>query len=261
MPRFLPESSSKTEMPLCQDLGMSGPGLVAVAGSGGKTTLVEALCGELAAAGQTVALSTTTNIYPPPAHLCDTPWFWGRDNPGAVEINKRLQPGRVVAVARGMSAQGKLQGLDAAQVAALAESIAWVVVEADGAARKPLKAWASHEPAWPGGETLRVVLVGASALGHTFTPELVHRHELFAREAGIKLGDEITPSALARVLMGAKGPFRDRSPGIEWRVVINQVDAASPSLVESLAREIRSRADDWLILLKGKLRWGGLEPV
>jgi probable selenium-dependent hydroxylase accessory protein YqeC len=97
-------------------------------------------------------------------------------------------------------------------------------------------------------------------LGRSFKPELVHRHELFAQEAGITLGDEITPQALARVLLGPKGPFRERPSGTSLRLVINQVDAASPALVESLAGEIRTRAGDWLNLLKGKLRWGGLEP-
>lgn len=254
------ETPAEKTRPLCQALGLRKPGLVAVAGSGGKTALVEALCAELAADGQSVALSTTTHIYPPPARLCDAPWFWGKAVPEATQISEKLAPGRVVAVARGMNAQGKLQGLSMEQIAALARGNAWVVAEADGAARKPLKAWAPHEPAWPGGEALRVVLVGASALGCSFKPELVHRHELFTQEAGITLGDEITPQALARVLLSPKGPFRERPAGVEWRLVINQVDAAPPALVEALAGEIRARAGDWLVLLKGKLRWGGLEP-
>jgi probable selenium-dependent hydroxylase accessory protein YqeC len=261
MPDSFSENRSNSAGTLCRALGLQHPGLVAVAGSGGKTALAEGLCAELAAAGQTVALSTTTHIYPPPARLCGQPWFWGETIPDAAHIRERLQPGRVVAVGRGMSPQGKLQGLSADQTAALAASRAWVVVEADGAARKPLKAWAPHEPAWPGGEMMRVVLAGASALDRTFTPDLVHRHQLFAQEAGIRLGDEITPQALARVLLSPLGPFRERPSGIEWRLIINQADAAQPQMVEALAGEISARAGDWLRLLKGKLRWGGLEPV
>lgn len=255
------EIPSKTKRPLCQALGLQSPGLVAVAGSGGKTALVEALCRELAADGKAVALSTTTHIYPPSARLCDAPWLWGEAIPDTAQIKARLKPGQVVAVARGMSAQGKLQGLTAPQMAALAASKAWVMVEADGAARKPLKAWAPHEPAWPGGESLRVVLLGASALGRALTPELVHRHELFALEAGIKLGEEITPRALTQALLSPLGPFRDRPPGVALRLVINQTDAASPQLVDALAGEIKAQAGGWLRVLKGKLRWGGLEPV
>lgn len=231
-----------------------------MAGSGGKTALVAALCRELAADGQPVALSTTTHIYPPSARLCGPAWLWGEALPEKAEIKKRLKQGKVLAVARGMNPQGKLEGLSQEQMAVLATSGAWVVVEADGAARKPLKAWAPHEPAWAGGEDSRVVLVGASGLGRPLSPDLVHRHQLFRQAADLELGQNITPAALARVLLGPGGPFRERPAGMAFSLVINQIDAARPALVDSLARELKSRAGGWLGVLKGKLRQGRLEP-
>jgi probable selenium-dependent hydroxylase accessory protein YqeC len=261
MPSFTPsDHPSKSSRPLCQTLRLAGPGLVAVAGSGGKTVLVEALCRELAGGGERVVLSTTTHVYPPPARLCGPAWLWGEAAPPLAEIQKRLEVGRVLAVARGMNPQGKLQGLSREQMAVLASSGAWLVVEADGAARKPLKAWASHEPAWPGGEIARVVLVGASALGRPFSSELVHRHNLFGQAAGMVPGDRISPAALARVLLGPSGPFQGIQPGVVQVLVINQIDAAPPAVVEALVQELQARAGGWLRVLKGRLRWGDLQP-
>lgn len=50
---------------LCQALDLSHPQTVALAGSGGKTTLMHALAAELTAAGQMVVITTTTKIFPP----------------------------------------------------------------------------------------------------------------------------------------------------------------------------------------------------
>lgn len=247
--------------PLGTALRLKSPGVIAVAGSGGKTTLLQALAAELAAHGQMAVLSPTTHIYPPPARLCGPAWLWGDGAPSLDEINARLQPGKVIAVAQKSTSQGKLKGLSPEQVAVLTESGAWILVEADGAARKPLKAWAPHEPAWPGKEMQRLVLLGAKALGKPLTPQLVHRPEEFARAAGMSLGDRITPQALARVLLGPAGPFGEPPPAMDWCLVINQIDAASPDLVESLIAELQSGAGNWLRLLKGRIRWGDLEGV
>jgi probable selenium-dependent hydroxylase accessory protein YqeC len=261
MPDNPPSDAAQAMGPICSDLGLRTPCIVAVAGSGGKTTLVQALAAELAAKGQTVAISPTSHIYPPPARLCGPAWLWQDEIPAQDEIKAQLKEGRIIAVAQRLTSQGKLKGLNPEQVEALAASGAWLLVEADGAARKPLKAWAGHEPVWPGGEELRVVMVGARALGKPLTPELVHRHDVFAGSAGLSMGDRITSQVLTKVLLGPAGPFGERPPGVELCLVVNQVDAASPELVESLLDELKSQAGAWLKLYKGRVRWGALERV
>lgn len=261
MPTTPTTDAPQTMGPLCDALGLCSPGIVAVAGSGGKTTLVQALAIELAAKDQAVAISPTTHIYPPPARLCGPAWLWGDDTPSLDEIAERIGPGKVMVVAQRLNSQGKLKGLNQDQVAALAASGAWLVVEADGAARKPLKAWAPHEPAWPGSELLRVVLVGARALGKPLGPELVHRHEEFCQAAGIGLGDRITPRSLTQVVLGPAGPFGERPAGVDCCLVVNQVDAAPPELVKSLLGRLQEQAGTWLRLYRGRVRWGDLEVV
>jgi len=242
-------------------LGLARPGVVAVAGSGGKTALVEALAAELAGAGERVALCTTTLIYPPPARLCRPAWLWGGEVPAPAEIWAALRPGEVLAVANELNQAGKLTGLTAGQVRVLAASGAWVVAEVDGAARKPLKAWAPHEPAWPGGERLRVVLAGASGLGRPLSLDWVHRPETFAAQSGLTLGQAVTPQALLKVLLGAKGPFRDLPAGMERALVINQTDAVPPRVMEAMTSQLAAQAPAGLRLFRGRLCWGDLEPL
>lgn len=246
---------------LCDALRLHSPGIVAVAGSGGKTTLVQALAAELAAKDQTVVISPTTHIYPPPARLCGPAWLWEGGTRSLDEIEARLLPGKVTAVAQSLTSQGKLKGLNQEQIKALAASGAWLLAEADGSARKPLKAWAPHEPVWPGNEALRVVLIGARALGKPLAPEFVHRHEEFAGAAGMDLGDRIMPQDLTKVVLGPAGPFGGRPSGVNWCLVVNQVDAAPPELVESLLSGLYAEAGSWLKLYKGRVRWGGMEIV
>lgn len=189
---------------LCQALDLSHPQTVALAGSGGKTTLMHALAAELTAAGQMVVITTTTKIFPPERDVAQEPWLLGRQTPPQDELRRRLAGGRPLTLAASRQADGKLTALDQAQLAALAalEGL-WVLVEADGSAGKPLKAWEDYEPVLPEQAGTLVVLAGASGILQPLGPKAAHRHELFTGQAGLSAGEPITPPGL--------GPGSDRS--------------------------------------------------
>ncbi len=244
-------------------LGLDEPRMVAVAGSGGKSTLLRLLARELAGAGHPVILTTTTHIHPPRAGRVSDIWLLGRQVPRPQEVAERLVPGGILAVAGGHTLQGKLRGIDSAQAQALAREGTWVLVEADGSARLPLKAWAPWEPALPGGHYHLVVLAGVRGLGQPLDEQWVHRPERFARAAGLEMGRPVTPQALARVLLGAEGPFAAHPQPALNTLVINQADAVSRRELGALARELARLAPEppYARLLKASLRWGRLEPL
>ena len=68
-------------MTLIETLGIR-PGVTALVGAGGKTSTMLRLARELRGAGQTVAVTTTTPIFPPPADLCGAPLY----SPGEREL-------------------------------------------------------------------------------------------------------------------------------------------------------------------------------
>ena len=96
----------------------------------------------------------------------------------------------------------------------LAELFDYVLVEADGAARRPLKAHADHEPVIPPESHQTICVVGASGFGRPIG-EAAHRPEQFARLAGASLQDAATAERVAAVL---------RAEALHRRVYINQVE-------------------------------------
>ncbi len=241
--------------PLAAALGLDRPGMVAAIGSGGKTSLLQALAAELAQGGAAVAMTTTTRIWPPTGGGV---WLWGEATPGEGEIARRLTPGGVGYVARGVDANGKLTGLGPRQAAALAAKPGrWVLVEADGAAGRPLKAWAPWEPVVPAGADWVLLLVGMAGLGRPLAPATVHRPELFAEGSGLAPGSPVTPAALARVLLGPLGPLA-RLGGRRPLLVLTGSALAPPDAARTLARELAGEMNACLLAAEG---FSGLMPL
>ena len=83
-----------------------------------------------------------------------------------------------------------------ARLAALAD---YVLVEADGSARRPLKAHAPWEPVIPPESGRTVCVLGLTGLGRPIR-EAAHRPELYARLAGAGEDDTASADAAAKVL-------------------------------------------------------------
>ena len=164
------------------------PGVTAVIGSGGKTTLLRTLGTELAEAGGRVLLCATTKIYPFPGLPC----AHDRAELDALAPSPLLCAGAPLA-------HGKLTALEV-PMADLAARVDYVRVEADGSARLPLKAHASHEPVIPPEVNQTICVVGISGFGRPIR-EAVHRPERFAALAGAWAEDAATPENTARVLV------------------------------------------------------------
>lgn len=163
-------------------------GVTAIIGSGGKTTLLRTLSGELPGR---VLLCTSTHFQ----GYADLPTVL---DPTAADLRKALAAHPIVCAA-GRSPTGKLVdcGLPYETLADLAD---FVLVEADGSRRRPLKAHALHEPVIPPCTRQVICVVGLSGL-HRPVSEVVHRPELFCPLASCTPEDEATPERVARALV------------------------------------------------------------
>ena len=199
-------------MPLAELLGVR-PGVTSVIGSGGKTSLLAVLARELPG---TVVLTTTTHILPFP----DMPLVTSAD---ARDVRAALAESRVICVGSQAEKNGKLVtpelGIDA--LASLAD---YVLVEADGARRLPLKAHAAWEPVIPACSGRTILVLGASGLGHPVR-EKVHRPELFCELAGCAPDDLATPELVARAA---------NAEALADVALVNQADVA-PDAAHDLA--------------------------
>ena len=115
------------------------PGVTAIIGGGGKTTLMECLAEELSAQAR-VIVCTTTHIHPEQNMPCLV-------SPSEAEVEAELARTHCVCVGSA-SESGKFSApeLTFRTLCALAD---YVIVEADGSKRLPLKAHAAHEPVIP----------------------------------------------------------------------------------------------------------------
>ena len=163
-------------------------GVTAIIGSGGKTTLLRTLSGELPGR---VLLCTSTHFQ----GYADLPTVL---DPTEADLRKALAAHPIVCAA-GRSPTGKLVncGLPYETLAGLAD---FVLVEADGSRRRPLKAHALHEPVIPPCTRQVVCVVGLSGL-HRPVSEVVHRPELFCPLASCTPEDKATPERVARALV------------------------------------------------------------
>lgn len=180
------------------------PGLTAIIGGGGKTTLLYRLARELEGRGS-VIVTTSTHIFKP----TDLPFA--------------LTAGKVSGIlCVGMPCEnGKLSAPQQSfrELTALAD---YVLVEADGSAGRPLKAHASHEPVIPREANQVICVVGASGLNRPAAVK-VHRPERFIALSG---SETATPETVAAVL---------KKEALHTRVLINQAD--SPERIAA-AREL-----------------------
>lgn len=175
------------------------PGVTAVIGSGGKTTLLAALARELPGM---VILCTTTHILPFP----EMPFL---EAPTASDLLRH----RVICVGT-PQADGKLTA-PACTIASLRALADYVLVEADGSRQLPLKAHAPHEPVIPAEAAQTICVIGASGFGRPIC-DVVHRPELFCRLTGADWHAPATPALAAHAIA---------AEGLCDRVFVNQLDA------------------------------------
>ena len=207
------------------------PGITAIIGSGGKSTLLKTLGLELMRAGGRVLLCTTTHMFP----VAGVPWDGSSRRlgaapwkPGALHV-----PGCTCEACAGMRRgsicqagvldpeTGKLSA-PAEPLNELAQRFDYVLAEADGSKRLPLKAHAAWEPVIPAATANVVWIVGALGLGKPIN-EAVHRPELFCERCGCELTDIATPERVAQVL-NAELRMLNLSNA---RIMLNQVDTLS----------------------------------
>jgi probable selenium-dependent hydroxylase accessory protein YqeC len=198
-----------------------GPGIVCLSGAGGKTTLLFSLGAALARAGRSVLCTTSTKMRRP--EPCGMPVFL---EPNPAELPPPPPAGAMFAARPAASGQdpAKVHGYSAAEIAALQKRApaAWILVEADGAAGRPLKAPAEHEPVIPEGTGVVLGLIGLSCFLPSPAGDRIFRPERFAALTGQACC--LTPQAVATLITHPCGLFQ-HSPDAAKRLLFgNQAD-------------------------------------
>lgn len=199
-------------MSLADLLGVE-PGLTAIIGGGGKSSLMYALAEELKERGS-VIVTTSTKIRVPehlpvldpetPAALAAalaaaSPLCLGSSRSLTNADDPPHTSGRLLsAPAASQETAGKLAA-PTLPFAALVKAADYVLVEADGSRGLPAKAHAPWEPVIPAACGRVILVLGADAFGRPIR-ELCHRPELYAERAEVPAEASLTPALAARVI-------------------------------------------------------------
>lgn len=200
------------------------PGVTAIIGGGGKTTLLLALARELAKRSR-VILCATAKMYPPEGIRCLPPLPLS-------DIAAALLAERLVCVGE-LGPEGKLT-LNVSAIPSLMMIADYVLCEADGSKGLPLKAHAPHEPVVPKEANNTILVIGIDGIGQPVI-QAAHRPELYAELlGGAGLYHIVTAADAARVI---------KMEALHTAVFINKAETpAQLALSRELAANLRCHA-------------------
>jgi probable selenium-dependent hydroxylase accessory protein YqeC len=231
----------------CHDLitalGLGPKEHVAVVGGGGKSTLCFALAEALGLNGARVISTTTTKVRQKEANAFPRLVLYASDGPGLEAVNKGLDEVGNVFLGQQLLENGKVDGIPSTLADQLFRmpGVEYVVIEADGAAGRPLKAPAAHEPVIPDSVTTVIALMGLKALGKPLGADTVFRLALFKALTGLEEGDILNLEGLSRAFDGRMGLFKNTPVSARRMVFLNQLDVLPDDrAARDLARHLLS---------------------
>lgn len=192
-------------------------------GSGGKTTLMYHIARELTTKGMRVITTTTTKIFPPQSFQSSRLVIDDHEDLLLNKAQALLKKENHITVAEKFIGL-KLKGISPQLVDTMKEQkIADVIViEADGARGRPLKAPNETEPVIPFSTTWTLAVVGLDGIGKRNTEDYVFRPDYFSRLTGVNIGEVITPEAVSRIILHPEGITRGTPEKAGIAVILNK---------------------------------------
>ena len=237
-------------MKIFEVLNLKERAFISLVGAGGKSNLFNRLADELALKNKRVILTTTTKMFSwqlAPFVRKGRLIEGHNEEPVRKSINEYFslesKGGRLAVIEEKIedSEEEKVSGpppdwLDKWWEEGLVD---FILVEADGAAGRPVKAPAPHEPVIPLSTTDLIGVIGIDALGLSLLEENVFRSEIFSRLTGLELGEKVGIETLAFLICHPEGLFKEAPPGCRHHLFINKVeDSKDLKMAEELTFEV-----------------------
>ncbi len=229
--------------------------VIALVGAGGKTSLMYALASEILAQHGTVITTTTTKIFPPA--LNQSPHvFLLEDDPGLQSLPERLSRLGHVTIGRAIiPPHGKLDGILDTTIAKLMDMADKIIVEADGAAGRSIKAPEDWEPVIPSFANLVIPVVGLDCVGKPALEDRVFRIEKFLALTKLRRGRNISPESVARLLSNNDGALKGIGPNAQVVPFLNKLDLlVDRAALQEIIKGVRKRTNRIQRIVVGKLK-------
>lgn len=209
-----------------QIFGLGTKGVVSFVGGGGKTSLMFHLARHLARSGKKVLTTTTTKIFVPTPDQSQKLLLHAEPDAILRQAQHCIDTAGHITAAMHLYDADKLKGFAPEAIRRFEESglFDWILVEADGSARRPLKAPAAHEPVVPPNTNHLVAVAGLEVLGAPLSEELVFRSAQASEVMGLTEGETITACTLASLFAHPLGAFKGAPPSARRCIFLNKAD-------------------------------------
>ena len=201
--------------------------IVAFVGAGGKSTSIRRLIEELTPKTP-VLITTTTKLALDQTDLAVQHIILRSKDDVSLFPALLQEQNSVLVTGERWSEEPKWtappEDLLAALLPMAAASGAVVLIEADGARGRSLKAPAKHEPVIPPFVDLVVPVMGLDAIGTELEGDLVYRPELVRALLGIQKDQIIQPADAAGILTHGNGALKTIPASAKVRVILNKAE-------------------------------------
>jgi probable selenium-dependent hydroxylase accessory protein YqeC len=225
---------------LKESLLLTDGGVVSIVGAGGKTSLMFRIAKELSRAGESVLTTTTTKIFMPAKHqspkviisdsleeiliksgvvLKNTPHLTAASEVLTAMFDVKSREAK-------MAKRPKLIGFEPEFIDELHKAgvFRWILVEADGAAGKPLKAPDLHEPVIPESTAKIIGVIGLDGMGKPLDKQWVFRPHRFGEITGLHHSEIITEIDCVSSILHENGIMKGAPGGAVRMILLNKAD-------------------------------------
>ena len=229
---------------LTEALGVKEREVISLVGAGGKTTLMFRLANEVSLSGKKVVTTTTTKILEPASG--ETRFLLVDSDEERIKgfVRRHLDQYYHITVARERLESGKLKGVSPNLVNEIwnSQGIDAIIIEADGAAGRPVKAPRENEPVVPQNTTLVVAVLGIDGVGMELNEENVFQPERVSKITGVPIGGRLTDEAMAILMTHPEGVFKGTPSSTRVVAFLNKVDIPNGvAKAKAIARKILAR--------------------
>ncbi len=220
------EQKVSTKGALSEALGLKAREMISLTGAGGKTTLMFRLARELSLEGKKVITTTTTKILKPSKDESLHLFVSGDGTRMRDFLDHHLGKYGHITLAKEEVGGEKLRGISPE----LADSL-WnlydidvLIIEADGAAGRPVKAPREGEPVIPSSTTLVVAVLGMDGVGKELNDQNVFQANRVSKLTGILEDEKMTEEGMALLMTHPEGLFKGAPNSSRLAAFLNKVD-------------------------------------
>ncbi|MEJ8553040.1 selenium cofactor biosynthesis protein YqeC [Tepidibacter sp. Z1-5] len=221
--------------------------MISIVGGGGKTSTLLKLSKELKKLQKSVLITTTTKMYIPTeddydVHICSDKYYEYMEN---IDEKNRVLLSSSIANENKILGVSK-QTLDDIYIKQIYD---FIIIEADGAKRKPIKASNDTEPQIPIYTDFVIGVIGIDCFNKKITEDIVHRIDIFNEITNTSKYDIVDENVIVKLVKDKKGIFKN-SENAKKILILNKCDTKQDFInTKKIIDKIKENMDDIKIVV------------